>query len=170
MSMSAILRRGGAVEGLLKAKREGLARFVGVTGHHRPMKFVHLLRARDIDVLMNAVNFADRHTYGFEEKVWPLARRKNVGLVAMKVFGGAVSMKMSNSKLDAAHHDIAFRYALSQPGVACAVIGMATSEELRENVERARNFRPLNEQELSETLDLGRRIADAWGAHFGAVA
>jgi hypothetical protein len=37
---------------------------------------------------MNAVNFVDRHTYDFETQVWPLAARKRVGLVAMKVFGG----------------------------------------------------------------------------------
>jgi predicted aldo/keto reductase-like oxidoreductase len=120
--------------------------------------------------MMNAVNPVDRHTYGFEEKVWPVALKKNVGLVAMKVFGGAVSMKMSNSKLDAEHHDMAFRYALSQPGVACAVIGMATRDELLQNVERAKRFKPLTETEMAQILATGKQLAANWGAHYGAVA
>jgi uncharacterized protein len=174
MPLAQILRKSGAFEGLLKAKREGLTRFIGVTGHHRPMKFVQLLKAREIDAMMNAVNFVDRHTYGFEEKVWPVARKKNVGLVAMKVFGGALfggaaNHQMSNSKLDVAYHDLAFRYALSQPGVACAVIGMATRDELHENVDRARRFAALTAQESENAVALGKSLASSWGAHFGAV-
>ena len=35
-----------------------------------------------------AMNYADRHTYGFEEKVLPVARERGLGVMAMKVFGG----------------------------------------------------------------------------------
>ena len=38
--------------------------------------------------MMNAVNYVVRHIDDFEERVWPEARQKNVGLVAMKVLGG----------------------------------------------------------------------------------
>jgi uncharacterized protein len=40
--------------------------------------------------LMNAINLVDRHTYAFEDIVWPAARQKGIGLVAMKVFGGGI--------------------------------------------------------------------------------
>ncbi|MGO9470182.1 MAG: hypothetical protein ACLQVF_39275 [Isosphaeraceae bacterium] len=38
---------------------------------------------------MNAVNLVVQHTYDFEHNVWSRARHRNVGLVAMKVLGGA---------------------------------------------------------------------------------
>src|SRR5205085_10558607 len=78
----------GTMATLERAKRDGLTRFVGVTGHNRPEKFARVIARRTIDVMMNAVNVVDRHTYAFEDVVWPLARTQNVGLVALKAFGG----------------------------------------------------------------------------------
>ena len=68
----------GPMAMLEKAKKDGLTRFVGITGHNRPEKFAQVIARRDIDVMMNAVNVVDRHTYAFEDLVWPLARRKSV--------------------------------------------------------------------------------------------
>lgn len=167
-----VTRKDGVLHALLKAKRDGLTRFIGLSGHHRPGLFKDLLERFDIDVVMNAVNFVDRHTYGFEEKIWPLAARKGVALVAMKVFGGMVHSDrgMSNSKMPGEHLRQAFRYALSVPGVALAVVGMATREELQRNVAWAKQFQPLTAEERLALEPLGKRLAARWGAHFGAVA
>src|SRR5437870_2304679 len=86
----ALVGDAGPMAALEKAKKDGLTRFVGVTGHNRPEKFAQVIAKRDIDAMMNAVNVVDRHTYDFEQIVWPVARAKNVGLVAMKVFGGGL--------------------------------------------------------------------------------
>ena len=67
------------------------------------------------------------------------------------------------------HLDLAFRYALSQPQVACAVIGMATQQELRENLSRARRFTSLRRNEGNQLELVGKQMAKDWGAHFGAV-
>src|SRR5262249_11652217 len=72
----------GPMAALEKAKKEGLTRFVGITGHNRPEKFAKVIVRRDIDVMMNAVNVVDRHTYAFEDIVWRLAREKGIGLAA----------------------------------------------------------------------------------------
>src|SRR5438445_3128757 len=61
----------GPMASLEQAKRDGLCRFVGVTGHNRPEKFARVLARRQIDAMMNAVNIVDRHTYAFEDTVWP---------------------------------------------------------------------------------------------------
>jgi len=172
LDQAVAMGKNGVLQALLKAKREGLTRFVGLSGHHRPGLFRQILERFDIDVVMNAVNFVDRHTYGFEEKVWPIAARKNVALVAMKVFGGMVyrDKGMSNSMMPKDHLRQAFRYALSEPQVATAVVGMATSEELRRNVAWAKQFQPLTAEERQSLEPLGKRLAAEWGAHFGAVA
>ena len=84
MTPDKIYAADGVCKALEKAKRDGLTRFVGVSGHNRPERFLTALKEWDFDVMMNAVNLVDRHTYAFEDVVWPAARKQNVGLVAMK--------------------------------------------------------------------------------------
>src|SRR5262245_8243471 len=88
--LDALVADQGPMTSMEKAKKEGLTRFVGITGHNRPEKFAEVIARRDIDVMMNAINIVDRHTYAFEDIVWPLARQKNIGLAAMKVYGGGI--------------------------------------------------------------------------------
>jgi aryl-alcohol dehydrogenase-like predicted oxidoreductase len=83
MDPGIVFSKHGTYAALMKAKSLGLTRFVGLSGHSRPSRFVHAVRQFDIDVLLNAVNFVDRHTYNFEEQVWPAAAQANIGLIAM---------------------------------------------------------------------------------------
>src|SRR5262245_25418495 len=110
----------GTMAALEKAKKDGLTRFVGVTGHNRPEKFAKVIEKRAIDVMMNAVNVVDRHTYAFEEVVWPIARKKKIGLVAMKVFGGG-GITIGAPKMPAELRLASFRFAQGVPGVALTV-------------------------------------------------
>jgi len=173
MDPTIVFSKHGTYAALMKAKSLGLARFVGLSGHNRPSRFLQALRHVEIDVLLNAVNFVDRHTYNFEEQVWPAAARANIGLIAMKVFGGAQHpspITLSHSQMPVEYHDMAFRYALSQPHVCCATIGMATPRELDENLVRARNFRLLSVGEGRRLHDAGALLARQWADHLGPVS
>jgi aryl-alcohol dehydrogenase-like predicted oxidoreductase len=151
----------GPMATMEKAKKDGLTRFIGITGHNRPEKFAKVIAKRDIDAMMNAVNVVDRHTYAFEDLVWPTARKKNVGLVAMKVFGGGIkSCKMPEDLRHAS-----FRFALSVPGVALAVIGMGSIKELEQNVQWAKEFKPMTADEATELKAKSVEVAKKWGAH-----
>jgi uncharacterized protein len=155
----------GPMASLEKAKKDGLTRFVGITGHNRPEKFAQVIAKRDIDVMMNAVNVVDRHTYAFEDLVWPAARKKNVGLVAMKVFGGGIaSCKMPESLREAS-----FRFALSVPGVALAVIGMGNMKELEQNIGWAKSFKPMTKDEAEGLKKETVEVAKKWKAHLDAL-
>jgi predicted aldo/keto reductase-like oxidoreductase len=173
MDPRVVFGKHGTYAALMKAKSLGLTRFVGLSGHSRPSRFVKALRYVEIDVLLNAVNFIDRHTYNFEEQVWPAAAQSNIGLIAMKVFGGAQSpppSSFSHSRMPVEYHDLAFRYALTQPHVCCAVIGMATHHELEENLVRARRFHPLSVGETRRLQDVGALLARQWTDHLGPVS
>ncbi|MCI0463099.1 MAG: aldo/keto reductase [Gemmataceae bacterium] len=151
----------GPMAALERARRDGLTRFVGITGHNRPEKFARVIARRQIDVMMNAVNVVDRHTYAFEDVVWPAARKQNVGLVAMKVFGGGIK----TCRMPAELRQASFRFALSVPGVAVAVIGMGTRKELEQNVEWARGFKPMTADEANELKKRTVAVAKEWGTH-----
>jgi predicted aldo/keto reductase-like oxidoreductase len=172
MDPKIVFGRQGTYAALVKAKALGLTKFVGLSGHSRPQRFVHALRQFEVDVLLNAVNFIDRHTYNFEEQVWASAVEANIGLIAMKVYGGAMDpppARLSHSKMPVEYHDAAFRYALSQPGVCCAVIGMATPWELEQNLHRARSFQPLSSVEAKRLEEVGAPIARQWTDHLGPI-
>ena len=151
----------GPMAAMERARRDGLTRFVGITGHNRPEKFARVIARRNIDAMMNAVNIVDRHTYAFENVVWPEARKQNIGLVAMKVLGGGIrSCKMPKDLLHAS-----FRFAQSVPGVALTVIGMGTQRELEQNVDWARNFKPMTVAEATELRERTVALAKEWGVH-----
>jgi aryl-alcohol dehydrogenase-like predicted oxidoreductase len=151
----------GPMAALEKAKKDGLTRFVGITGHNRPEKFAQVIARRDVDVMMNAVNVVDRHTYAFEDVVWPLARKRNIGLAAMKVFGGGITA----CKMPEDLRQASFRFAQSVNGVALTVIGMGTRKELEQNVEWARSFKPLTADEAADLKKRTVALAKEWGAH-----
>ncbi len=162
----------GVFTWLVKRKKAGVCRFVGISGHNLPGRFPRFLETGDVDVLLVAINFVDRFTYNFEGKVLPLARKHNVGIVAMKVFGGAAGGNYkdpSGPKLEEQHLGAALRYALGIEGVATANIGVHTAEQIRRTAQMVRDFRPLSPEESSALLDLGKTLAQEWGEHFGPV-
>jgi len=165
----------GALTYLLKQKETGKTRFVGISGHSRVETFVPVIETGRIDVVMCAMNFVDRYTYGFEEKVLPVARKQNMGIACMKVFGGirggfgAYGGPNPGSQLESRYRNQAVRYALGLPGVATLVIGPHTVDQLHHNIRMAKDDRPLTSAEQVELEQLGHQLAAQWGPRFGPV-
>ena len=140
----------GALAYLRKAKRQGLARLIGLSVHPPHAHALKVLDcADDLDVAMPFVNPLMAARADAAGDVLARCRRMRMGLAAMKVLGG-------NGQL-AANYDRAFRYSLGAPGVACAVIGAKTADEVRRAARAARQFRPLTE---AETKEATRAAAD----------
>lgn len=170
MPPEAVFGPAGVAKALDKAKRDGLTRFAGVSGHNRPARFVKALDDWDFDVMMTAVGLVARHTYDFERTVWPAAARKKVGVAAMKVFGGVVKAGDAAPRLPADLRPAALRYALGLPEGHVVVVGMQTVAELRENLARVRDYRPLTADELAALDAPTKTLAKAWGPVYGAVS
>jgi hypothetical protein len=163
----------GVFTWMLKQKQAGKCRFVGLSGHNLPARFIPFLESGDVDVILTALNYVDRHTYNFEETVLPLARKHDVGVVAMKVFGGpdgktgSWGTRKAKPMIPVEDLEFAIRYALSLPGVATANLGVHTAEQLDANVEMVKRFHPLSPEEQSKAIEMGRKLAAEWGPHFG---
>jgi len=170
------LQPDGVFTWLIKQKQAGKFRFLGISGHNRPGRFIPLLETGEVDVLLTVVNFVDRHTYNFEEQVLPVAQKHNTGIVAMKVFGGASRSAGSYKNPDAPpelpleHLRSAVRYALGIPGVATLNLGVHRKEQIDANIKLVQGYEPLTEAEQSNLLELGKQLASQWGPHFGPVA
>jgi aryl-alcohol dehydrogenase-like predicted oxidoreductase len=171
-SMDVVLGPNGTIAGLKEARRRGLIRFIGTSGHMRPPRFATAIATGDIDLTMNALNFADRHNYAFEEIVLPVARKHHTAVVAMKVLGGAKEWRYDGHTPAtlADYHARAIRYSLGLPGVCAAVIGFGNLDEVRQAVAIARAYRPLSSDERASLLDEGRKLAQARGLYYGPVS
>lgn len=159
----------GTLGALREAKRQGVVRFIGASGHLHPSRFHEALDTGEIDVLMNAVNFIVRHTYDFEHKLWSRARRMNLGLVAMKVLGGA-KRPDGGFRMDEKHYDQAVRYALSIPGLSVAVMGLESVAELEKAAATVAAYKPFSPDEEQEIARLGLQLAASpeWKTAYGA--
>jgi len=167
--------KGGALEYLLKQKEAGKIRFIGVSGHNRPPKFVRMLQTGQIDVIMCVMNYADKNIYDFESKVLPEARKRNVGCVAMKVYAG-IKGGFPNHKrggvgcvTEPAYLPQALAYALDLEGVSVAVVGPYTVKQAIHNVEFARRYTPLSEEQRASLMAYGRKLAPTLGPRYGPV-
>ena len=172
MDSDMVLGKDGAFSALIEAQKSGLTKFIGISGHQRPAKFLKALETDKIDLLMTVLNFADRYTYNFEEKVLPTAINHKSGVVAMKVLGGAVGMqydKPTPSLLPEEHHSLAIRYSLSLPGVSAVIVGLKNEDEIKKAVNFVKNYKPLTDEEKLKIDDVGKQLAKQWGAHFGSV-
>ncbi len=167
MVQETVMGNRGVLQALAKAQRDGLTRFIGISGHCRPGRFLEIIRHFDIQVMMNAVNFVCRHIYNFEEDVWPEAHRKGIGLVAMKIYGGGDDRR--GGRIQGADVLPAFRYAQSIPHVSTVVAGMYDSHELAENMAFARQYTPLSADELDSLLKQGKAMAAKWKEPFGPI-
>jgi predicted aldo/keto reductase-like oxidoreductase len=171
-----VLGKGGVLEYILKQKEAGKTRFIGISGHERPPRFLRMIETGQIDVLMAVMNHADRNIYDFEGKVLPECRKRDIGVVAMKVYagirGGFPNHRKGwvgcNTPPGLLPH--ALGYALDLEGVSAAVVGPFTMEQAIRNVEIARRYKPLAEAERAEILAFGKELSGKLGPRYGPVA
>ena len=135
-----IFAKGGAIEALKEAQAKGLIKFVGITGHHDPQVLMEAINRHQFDTVLLCCNVADAHYEPFITTVIPAARKRGMGVIAMKVMG-------AGQLLDAFSQKECLGYAWSQD-VDLAIVGCATPEEVHQNAGLARDFKQLSGQEL----------------------
>jgi predicted aldo/keto reductase-like oxidoreductase len=131
----------GALKGLMEAREQKMARFVGMTSHTNGEVMAKAIERHDLDCVQMALN-ASRNGR-FEELGLPAANAKNLGVIAMKVTGQEFLVGEGPGKADMRS---LLRYSMSLP-VTTAVVGMPRPEMLTDNVETARSFSPIDDQE-----------------------
>lgn len=137
----------GAYWGLLEAKEKGLIRHIAVSSHSVDV-LEKLIQTDKFDVVQLCYNIIETEV---EEKIFPLALQKDIGIIAMKPMGGGA---IPNPTL-------LLRYVLQREFVVPDP-GIETIEELEENVNVVLNLKPLTEDEMKEI----ERIRNEMGKDF----
>ncbi len=133
----AIGRKDGVLTALRKLRDEKVTRFIGLTGHTTAEGMRKVLELYDdLDTVLLPINPAQPE---FEEQVVPVAQRKGIAVLALKVTG-------RQSLLAKADAPTLLRYAWSAP-IAAAVVGMTGIDILETNAKLAAAFKPMKEEE-----------------------
>lgn len=135
----------GVLKALYRAKEEKMTRFIGMTSHTDAETMRIAIERHDLDCVQMALNAATRTGFatGFENITLPAAREKNLGILAMKITGQEQLIGQGHGKTDMRS---LLYYSMSLPVASC-VVGMPKPEFVKENLQLARDFSPLQEEE-----------------------
>jgi aryl-alcohol dehydrogenase-like predicted oxidoreductase len=145
--------KGGVVDAVLQAKRQGKVRFIGFTGHKNPAIHMKMLELADhhgvkFDTVQMPLNCFDATYRSFEQHVLPEAIRRGMGALGMKSLGGGGESITKG----AVTIDEALRYAMSLP-VATTISGIDSLQVLHQNLAIARGFKPLSSDQMQALRD-----------------
>jgi len=137
----------GSLEAFVEAKKKGMVRHIGFTGHHDPEVHLALLNGFDgWETVQHPVNLIDPHYLSFIQNVLPKVRAKGLGLLAMK--SNAIG---EITKANIATIPECLRYTLSHD-VDTLVSGVETVQQLEENVLTVKTFEKMSRDEISTLL------------------
>lgn len=119
------------IDGLAKAKEEGIIKAVGVSCHN----WDAMVEAVDnpwVDVIMARINPFQSHMDGTPDVVKELllkAREKGIGVIGMKIFG-------EGSHVSDSEREQSIQFALTGAQVHCMTLGMESTVHVDDAVER----------------------------------
>lgn len=166
--LAAIEAPDGVLKALYEAREQKVTRAIGITCHADPVALRTALERHDFDCTQMALNaglarMADAPggmkatlmgAASFERLALPVAVRKHMGVIAMKVFG-------QEQLIGAAPVEKLLNYALSLP-VSLASVGMPRLDHIERNASLARAFSPMSARErrrLADSIESGRKLA-----------
>lgn len=145
--LETITAPGGALEALRDAKAAGAVRHIGLTAHSVQV-FEKALDMDWVETIMFPYNLVENQGAELISK----CQEKNVGFICMKpLAGGAID--------DAS---LALRYIVQNPAVTVVIPGMASDQELSQNLAAVGNSAPLTEGETAKI----QAIRDSLGTQF----
>jgi hypothetical protein len=139
-----LLKKNSARHAFEKLKEDGVIRHIGVTGHSARI-LSDAIENYDYDCVLVPLNAAGSILQDSEyiDRFFRLTAQKNMGVIAMKVFGGGglIGRGLTPKQL--------LYYTMSQP-VSTTIVGISQMAHLEENVRNAKQFKPLTDEELMD--------------------
>jgi predicted aldo/keto reductase-like oxidoreductase len=142
-----VISSGGALEGLIRAREEGLIGHIGITSHSLDL-LEKVLEDGLFETIMVCFSLLEPKA---QERIIPKALEKNVGVIAMKPFSGGI---IENASL-------ALKYVLSQPRIV-VIAGVEQRRLFDENWKVFQGSYELDEDEIKEIKEIQSRHKKAF--------
>ena len=131
----AVCKNGGVLDGIMKARNQGLVDHVCISLHCDPKT---VLRIMDEDIFEGITISLNALNYGKWLEVLDRAREKHIAVATMNSLAGGMIPQYANlfEHLDGTADSVAqkaLRFVLQLPGVHVALSGMPTKEMVEEN-------------------------------------
>jgi uncharacterized protein len=141
-TLDRVLAKGGAVEGLARAIRDGLIRHIGITGHTAPEVILKAIDSYRFAGILIPISALDYHVSDFATEVLPRAVKLGIGIAGMKALKGmelATGGKFEPEPL--------IRYAITHQ-LSTLTLGLRKAAEIPQNLEIFRAFKPMSKPEM----------------------
>jgi uncharacterized protein len=134
--------KGQLIEIVHKMKEQGVARFIGFSGHGNAHAMKVMIGRGDFDTMLIAMNHWGNNKDDRRGKAIPAALEKGMGVMLMK----AIRPKDQNPEFDG---NELIRFALSLNGPAGLTLGMDSLDIVQKNLALLQNFKPMTTEEKS---------------------
>lgn len=123
--------RQGAMEGLARAKEDGIVKAVGISAHSLDA-LREAAESSWVDVILARINPFGSHMDGSPEtikEVLGVARRNGKGVIGMKIFG-------EGSRVKDEEREQSLRFALTESNIHCMTLGFQNIAQMNDAIAR----------------------------------
>lgn len=151
------------VEALEKAKKQGKARFIGISSHDRPWLKMMIEYFPQIEVIL--FPYTAKSKIAPKESLFDAVKKCDVGVFGIKPFASNSLFKGSsapgdpNAKEDDQRARLAIRYILCNPAITAPIPGLVSAHQV-DNMARAVKER--RELDMNERAELERSVDEMW--------
>jgi len=151
------LVKGGAVEALVMARNEGLVKYLGFSAHS-PAAALKAMREFDFDTILYPVNFVLHFRSDFEEAVLKEAKKRGMGILALKSMAKQIWPKDADRK----QHSKCWYQPIDEPELAKLALHWTLSQGVtaavppsdmriyQDALKLVRGYRKLTAEEISK--------------------
>ena len=166
-------QKNNAYQECLKLKEEGKIKHLGISFHDTSEMLEQILSEHpEIEIVQIQFNYVDYLSGSVQsKKVYEVCRSFNKPVLVMEPVkgGGLVNLPIEakemfdDLKQDASIASYAVRFAASFDGMYKVLSGMSNFEQLKDNVDYMKDFKPLNDKEMETVLKVGEYLRNLGG-------
>ncbi|MBQ9279734.1 MAG: aldo/keto reductase [Clostridia bacterium] len=166
-------QKNNAYSECLKLKEEGKIKHLGISFHDTAEMLEEILTEHpEVEIVQIQFNYADYESASVQsKKVYEVCRKFHKPVIVMEpVRGGRLVNLPEYAKelLDGLNQDCSYasyaiRFAASFEGMYSVLSGMSNFEQLKDNVDYMKEFKPLTEKEMETVLKVGELLRSMGG-------
>lgn len=156
----AAVRKGGTLEGIKKARLEGLVDHIGLTTHAPPELIKKMLDSGEFETVTIYYNLINRKC----AEIIPYAYQRGIGVIVMGPLGSGTLAKPSEALAKSvggkqAVIDAAMRYLWANEKISTVLSGVSSISELEANAKAAETAGQFADEDRARALQITREMA-----------